>query len=74
MSTSPENMVKIGQIYNWSDVPIFADSLLSLVNSGITGPKHTKFSLDVEGLLPVLTCPSAFKSSSPLWNTTADVN
>jgi len=45
--------------------------LSSLVNSGNTGPKLTKFLSDVEKSSPVLTRPSALRSSNHLWNTGA---
>ena len=39
-----------------------------VINSGIIGPKFTKFLCDVERTSGVLMCPSAFPSCHPLWN------
>jgi len=38
------------------------------VNSGVSGPKFTKFLHDVDRTSALLTCPSAFPSYHPLWN------
>ena len=41
---------------------------MSKVNSGVTGPKLTKFLQDVVQFIPLLMRQSAFRFSNPLWN------
>jgi len=40
----------------------------SIVNSGVSGPKFTKFLNDVDRTSALLTRPSAFPSCHPSWN------